>query len=651
MSILFEDQHITVPIATECTRSATLTLPWFIQRTTYDPTACSFEALVNGEAAFGAIHDAIEQATKSIDIICWGFQPSMYFKRGHIAGNLAIGQLLDKKAEKKGIKVRLLRWKSTDNLAQFIEDPAPGANPIATTVDHVAAAWNKHAPKDLRTPWQRDFDAHWYRRAQIAGNPLLPSGNLICATRDMNLMGRAHTATHTGKQTKDPQATGMMSLFPTHHQKMVLIDYEDPAQAVGFVMGHNMLDAYWDNDGHGATRQDHDRGRNGATPRQDISSRLHGPILISLNHNFCQAWDQATGEGLLAKRKAFEAAHQPVKNAFPRQGGTSVMAQILRTQPEHDETDIQRGYAVAVNNTTNYLYIENQYFRYPKLAAQIKAAVQRQVNAGRPTDQYPIHLFVVTNASDEGIGPGTLRTYELLHALGRPDVMPGIALATQKDNLQQQYQEACNAEVRAHAKANAIAGNRSPYDTPAQRQANNDRLKAAQAQGQQAKDKQAELQQKMKDATQQQQALQQDPDAAEKTVLPAAIPGLKAHICSLVAPDSPAENWMPVYIHAKLMLIDDTYTMLGSANINVRSMEADSELNICHERSDATQPLRKKLWNLHTNKQGGQDNVGEAFKKWGDIIRDNKYNRAKKLRPIASLVGFIYTGTERKSLD
>src|SRR5450830_1688883 len=126
MSILYEDQIINVPIATECTRSATLTLPWFVQCTTYKPAACSFEALVNGEAAFGAIHDAIEQATKSIDIICWGFQPSMYFKRGHIAGNLTIGQLLDKKAEKNGIKVRLLRWRSTDNGAQFIEDPAPG---------------------------------------------------------------------------------------------------------------------------------------------------------------------------------------------------------------------------------------------------------------------------------------------------------------------------------------------------------------------------------------------------------------------------------------------------------------------------------------------------------------------------------------------
>jgi len=346
MSILHEDQTITVPIATDHTRSATLTLPWFVQGTVYSPKGCSFEPLVNGEAAFGAIYDAIEQATHSIDIICWGFQPSMYFKRGYLAGNLTIGQLLDKKAEKKGLKIRLLRWRSVDNGAQFIEDPAPGDNPTATTADHVAAAWHKQAPKDLRTPWQRDFDVQWYRRAHIAGNPLLPhllpTGNLIYATRDMSLMGRGRAAVHAGQQTKDPQATAVMSLFPSHHQKMVLIDYEDPARAVGFVMGHNMLDAYWDRDGHSATRHGPDEGRNGATPRQDISSRLHGPILISLNHNFCQAWDDATADHLLKKRQVLEAQHQPITNRCVRQSGTPVMAQILRTQPEHGETDIRR---------------------------------------------------------------------------------------------------------------------------------------------------------------------------------------------------------------------------------------------------------------------------------------------------------------------
>ena len=651
MSIVHPEQHIIVPIATNHTRSATITLPWFVQRATYSPKACSFEALVNGEAAFAAIYDAIDRATTSIDIICWGFQPSMYFKRGPNDGNqFTIGQLLDNKVQ-QGKTVRLLRWKSADNGAQFLEDPAPGDNPVATLVDQRQAAWNQRPPKDLRTPWQQEYDASWYRRAPVLGSTRVPISKLRYATRDMGPGTRAQIARGVAAQTKDLQASSMMSLFPTHHQKMVLIDYDDPDHAVGFVMGHNMLDAYWDRDDHSATRHGPAHGRNGATPRHDISCRLYGPVLISLNHNFCQAWDQATDEGLLAQRRAFEQQHEPVANAFHKPGGQHLMAQILRTQPEYGETDIERGYAQAINNVTNYLYIENQYFRDPQMAARIKASIENQVGAGRTIDQYPIHLFVVTNASAEGIGPGTLRTYELLSALGRPDVMPGIALANRKDNLQQQFQDACNDEVRAHLDVSRIASKNHLHDLPAQRQANDILLKQAQARVQQAQDRQAALLAQIQQTTQQQQALQNDPYAAEQNVLPTPTPGLKVHVCSLVAADSPAHDWVPVYIHAKLMLIDDCYTTLGSANINVRSMQADSELNICHEWGSETKKLRKKLWGMHTRGRGAQDNVEAAFKKWADIIRYNKEKRANKLRPIASLVGFIYTGTVRSSLD
>ncbi|MFT3720844.1 hypothetical protein [Pseudorhodoferax sp.] len=38
--------------------------------------------------------------------------------------------------------------------------------------------------------------------------------------------------------------------FPSHHQKTVLIDYEHPELAVGFVMGHNMHNNYWDTSDH-----------------------------------------------------------------------------------------------------------------------------------------------------------------------------------------------------------------------------------------------------------------------------------------------------------------------------------------------------------------------------------------------------------------
>ncbi|SPV03384.1 phospholipase D/transphosphatidylase [Burkholderia cenocepacia] len=60
-----------------------------------------------------------------------------------------------------------------------------------------------------------------------------------------------------------------------------------------------------------------------------------------------------------------------------------------------------------------------------------------------------------------------------------------------------------------------------------------------------------------------------------------------------------------MHLTTDLMTIDDVFTTLGSANINTRSMEADSELNICHENGDVTKRLRQQLWSLHTNKEGG----------------------------------------------
>ncbi|QFG29013.1 hypothetical protein F6476_07235 [Pseudomonas umsongensis] len=44
----------------------------------------------------------------------------------------------------------------------------------------------------------------------------------------------------------------------------------------------------------------------------------------------------------------------------------------------------------------------------------------------------------------------------------------------------------------------------------------------------------------------------------DSTVQQEERPGLKVHLCSLVAPDSPAgQRWMPVYVHSKLMIIDE----------------------------------------------------------------------------------------------
>ena len=61
---------------------------------------------------FGAIYDKIENASSSIDIAIWGFQPSMYFKRKKDGKFLRIGDLL--------IKMALKQCKSKTSCLEYV---------------------------------------------------------------------------------------------------------------------------------------------------------------------------------------------------------------------------------------------------------------------------------------------------------------------------------------------------------------------------------------------------------------------------------------------------------------------------------------------------------------------------------------------------
>jgi phosphatidylserine/phosphatidylglycerophosphate/cardiolipin synthase-like enzyme len=614
-------QPIVVPIALSCTRSATITL----------------------------------SAKSSVDIICWGFQPSMYFKRGSGSASVPIGKLLAQLGA-DGIKVRLLCWQDDLHLAELGENEAPGNN-LATSIKPHLPDWFVSLPKvsdfiskDYQAGWEREFDIEWYRRANLNNvtkdRYRSTSGRVVdfasrndafrnveFATRDFSMGNRDeidHRVRLHNEAVRQGKAVGMvgraaMKVFPTHHQKMVLVDYEVPERAVGFVMGHNMLDTYWDRDNHSHVRMHPQMGRNGLHPRQDMSSRVSGPVLAYLNENFCQAWDEATGQNLTQARAPIECQLR-----LRRDFDTPVMAQVLRTQSQQEKRDIATMYLQAVNNATKFIYIENQYFRWPELAEKIRQAAAAQVRAGRdPARHGSIYLFVVTNSNDEGIGPGTVNTYHMLSALGKADSIPTIARLEQGDALQAQLTAAQRDATAADLQA------RNAYSPEAN-------VSAMQYQ-KETREKLASLQQQIQDNN----------DAKKTPIPPVEIPGLKVQICTLVAPDSPPDKWDYVYVHAKLMIVDDVFMTLGSANINLRSMAVDSELNICHENMAVTQPLRRRLWALHSKgfKDGASDRPADAFDAWSKVVSRNAANQTKKQAPIASLVGFSYTSSKRSTDD
>lgn len=111
---------------------------------------------------------------------------------------------------------------------------------------------------------------------------------------------------------------------------------------------------------------------------------------------------------------------------------------------------------------------------------------------------------------------------------------------------------------------------------------------------------------------------------------------------------------MPVYIHSKLMIINDVYTIHGSANINMRSMRVDSELNLSHEWHSVTRKMRVKLWGIHTGGRGAQDDAREAYENWKHLLDENKSRQKDKIKrqgPCASIVEFYYENYSRSDLD
>ncbi|HCL3949945.1 TPA: hypothetical protein N2C02_000234, partial [Pseudomonas aeruginosa] len=76
-----------------------------------------------------------------------------------------------------------------------------------------------------------------------------------------------------------------------------------------------------------------------------------------------------------------------------------------------------------------------------------------------------------------------------------------------------------------------------------------------------------------------------------------------------------------IYVHSKLLLVDDLYTLLSSANINVRSMHGDSELGIAQPNPDLARAMREELWGAHVGRLA--ETTEKNFELWNQKMDDN----------------------------
>jgi len=66
--------------------------------------------------------------------------------------------------------------------------------------------------------------------------------------------------------------------------------------------------------------------------------------------------------------------------------------------------------------------------------------------------------------------------------------------------------------------------------------------------------------------------------------------------CTLWQPGAGAE---PVYVHAKIGIVDDRWLTLGSANLNEHSFFNDTEVNVVTHDAEVARAVRLRLWSEH----------------------------------------------------
>jgi phosphatidylserine/phosphatidylglycerophosphate/cardiolipin synthase-like enzyme len=279
-----------------------------------------------------------------------------------------------------------------------------------------------------------------------------------------------------------------------------------------------------------------------------------------------------------------------------------------------------------------------------------------------------LYLFVITNTSDDGMGKGTVNTYRMLDALGRADRLPEVARHQTDEELKtidratKSLQRQRAAIVKEEAYVKGIPSTNDKSD-PLKEQLSMYETRKAQIDRDLAKHEARRALLEARKREFEERKVGREPTADSKregeVLAPREIPGLKVHIATLVAPDTaPGEPWQEVYIHAKLMMIDDTFMTAGSANINTRSMQTDSELNIAHHRPVITGPLRERQWDKYTRGVGADSArippgtpLDKAFERWGALMDDNATAKKSGQSPLAQLHEFLRTSDKISNLD
>lgn len=569
MDTKYQNETFTV---TKEIKKIDCTVDWYACTGSSPPRYGSKVEFLNcGEEAYGAIEQAIKQATASIDLAFWGFDYSTQLT----AGGKTIWELLQDAAD-RGVKVHLL-------------------------LNYVIALSGRKAWGEFFIPQTiLDMKERWMDKIIIRHRHFTSIESAKMAY-NLTKKGLDFGSLHHAGQT----------FIPSHHQKMVLIDCLAPKNAKAFVMGLNMAEKYRDS-------KDHYYGYNPDTPDkswQDLAFQVEGPVIYDIYQHFLRAWERSARHqtifgigGITVPDGVLEQLEKTIK-------GTQA-PQFCCTQSQEQEFSILESYQKALKLAHNYIYIENQYIRYVPFAEMIKEQASSLQESAREKGKKAedLYLFMITTYSLEGAIVNGINTYRMLETLGQQQLMPRI-------------QKSIDTMERLDKKID---------DT--------------------LSDKDRERIRKIQDVKEltdpEKYDVTGEDDEKPKPFEFDEIPGLKV-VTGVLYTDSThvkaggAINAMKpidyrgIDVHSKLLLVDDIFASIGSANLHARGLIADSEANISIPDPDLAYKIRNELWSLHAGKSidNGENNSSaitkcdakKNYEYWEETMNENWKYKGKGL--------------------
>lgn len=470
------------------------------------------------------------------------------------------------------------------------------------------------------------YNAAWYEEITSGAIP-----NIQLHVRDVAhyLVGRAlrGETLPAGMRVAGASAT----IYPAHHQKMVLIDYESPSTAIGYVMGHNSTTDFWDSARHvfrdtrreriyhkeeselrkealGTTPSRDDiayayrhteHGKRAletavksyiennshiAKPYQDVSCRVQGGILYDLNHNFCQGWQES---------------EQP----------SSLILDLIKINPAW------RLGVAAIRKTKDGLSDEiDVKFIDRRQKIPVSAFSRKGPHSAQLIRTQPLH-------DEKGVKECYANlTRQMMHYMLIQNQY--IQYADWADHLM-----VCVKNLRSAGYLKPIyifiltstperAGMDYPTYEVVQKIGSSESMTVEHEKAME-RAREGKAEQPVTTATMRRQGI---------NVFMGSL-WTCADIHARLKPD----DYEEIYIHAKVAVVDDAAFTIGSANLNLRSMALDSELNMLSQAQEAAFKLREDLFHQCTGDGGPPQfaDMAETFKQWEALALKNKANRER----------------------